>query len=132
MGVSRGGRVPTEGTTLNVEDMTEEQLRAYVGGLQAKTEGKPWMREVKFEGETYEVDMRRLKSRAFLRKFAAVKAAKDDDAAMLDALDMLDYVFGEDGIEHVAQVVTAKLGYEDYEEMFRIESGILDSVDVKN
>lgn len=117
---------------MNVEDMTEEQLRAYVGGLQAKTEGKPWMREVEFEGETYEVDMRRLKSRAFLRKFAAVKAAKDDDAAMLDALDMLDYVFGEDGIERVAQVVTAKLGYEDYEEMFRIESGILDLVDVKN
>ncbi len=51
---------------------------------------------------------------------------------MLDALDMLDYVFGEDGIEHVARVVTAKLGYEDYEEMFRIESGILDSVDLKN
>ena len=112
--------------------MTEEQLRAYVSSLHQKTDDKPWARKVEFEGETYEVDMRRLKSRTFLRKFTAVKAAKDDDAAMLDALDMLDYVFGEDGIEHVAQVVTAKLGYEDYEEMFRIESGILNSVDVKN
>ncbi len=112
--------------------MTEEQLRAYVGGMQAGQGRKPWMRSVEFEGETYEVDMRRLKSREFLRRFATVKAAKDDTAAMVDALDMLDYVFGEDGVEHIAQVVAAKLGYEDYEEIFRIESGILDVVDLKN
>lgn len=117
---------------MDVNDMTEEQLRAYVGGLQAGQGRAPWMRSVEFEGETYELDMRRLKSREFLRRFAAVKSAGDDAAAMVETLDMLDYVFGEAGVERIAQVVTAKLGYEDYEEMFRIESGVLDAVDLKN
>ena len=40
--------------------------------------------------------------------------------------------FGGDCDNHVVEIVTAKLGYDDAEEIMRIESALLEKLDAKN
>lgn len=134
---------------MNVEDMTPEELRAYAADKEscrlslvdrymnreaAPPEQEPWEKAVEFEGETYLVDMRRASSREFLRKLAAYnKAMRDDGEAPFDlTLDMLDYIFGGKVDEKVEKVVREKLGFDDFTEIYRIESALLEALEVKN
>lgn len=132
---------------MNVEDMTPEQLREYALAKEARREEltarymdrepapaiaakNPWERDVEFEGETYRVDMRRVKTREFLRAIARFQGA--DDVPIADTLALYDLVFGGEVDDKVCRVVMAKMGYEDYEEIMRIESGIFEAIDLKN
>lgn len=132
---------------MNVEDMTPEQLREYALAKEARREEltarymdrepapaiaakNPWERDVEFEGETYRVDMRRVKTREFLRAIARFQGA--DDVPIADTLALYDLVFGGEVDDKVCRVVVAKMGYEDYEEIMRIESGIFEAIDLKN
>lgn len=132
---------------MNVEDMTPEQLREYALAKEARREEltdrymgrepapaiaakRPWERDVEFEGETYRVDMRRVKTREFLRSIARFQGA--DDVPIADTLALYDLVFGGEVDDKVCRVVVAKMGYEDYEEIMRIESGIFEAIDLKN
>lgn len=132
---------------MNVEDMTPEQLREYALAKEARREEltarymdrepapaiaakNPWDRDVEFEGETYRVDMRRVKTREFLRAIARFQGA--DDVPIADTLALYDLVFGGEVDDKVCRVVVAKMGYEDYEEIMRIESGIFEAIDLKN
>lgn len=132
---------------MNVEDMTPEQLREYALAKEARREEltarymdrepapaiaakNPWERDVEFEGETYRVDMRRVKTREFLRAIARFQGA--DDVPIADTLALYDLVFGGEVDDKVCRVVVTKMGYEDYEEIMRIESGIFEAIDLKN
>ncbi len=134
---------------MNIENMTPEELRAYAADKEARHQTlvdrymgresargaqEPWEKAVEFEGETYLVDMRRASSREFLRKLAAYnKAVREDGDAPFDlTLDMLDYIFGGKVDEKVEKVVRDKLGFDDFTEIYRIESALLDGIEVKN
>lgn len=93
------------------------------------SDSKQFVRAVEFEGVTYEVDVRRLKSREFLRRFMAVQRDTDSIVA---AVDLLDYVFEGDLGDSVAATAEANVGYEDYEEIMRIEAGVLEAAGAKN
>lgn len=73
---------------MNIEDMTPEQLREYATAKENQREAitarymdrepnfkvvqdhkEPYEKDVEFEGETYRIDMRRIKSREFIRMF---------------------------------------------------------------
>lgn len=129
--------------------MTPEELRAYAADKEARRfslvdhymnrmpspdEPEPWEKPVEFEGETYLVDMRRTSSREFLRIFSAYsKTLREAGEAPIDLMfEMLDYVFGGKVDEKVEKVVRDKLGYDDFIEIFRIESALLDGIEVKN
>lgn len=138
---------------MNIEDMTPEQLRdyalakeeqrkaitaRYMGYEQDEPETaptrQPWERDVEFEGEVYRVDVRRIKSREFIRMFAKFQAyeKRGEDAPVADALALYDYVFSGDVDAKVCEVVRAKMGYEDFEEIMRIENGLFENIDLKN
>ncbi len=134
---------------MNIEDMTPEELRAYAADKEQRRSSlvdrymnrergtatpEPWEKAVEFEGETYLVDMRRTSSREFLRRFASYsKALREDGDVPIDlTLDMLDYVFGGKVDEKVEKVVREKLGFDDFTEIYRIESALLDGIEVKN
>ena len=89
----------------------------------------PAIRTVEFEGESYPVDMGKLRSRKFLKLAATVDA---DNADAATNMELLDLAFGGECEDAICAVVTAKLGYEDYLEVLRIESGLLEAADLKN
>lgn len=95
---------------------------------------EPWERVVEFEGESYAVDMRRVKSRAFARILGDIQkqTEREGQAAIADMLAMFDHVFGGEVDDHVVEVVKAKKGYDDLEEICRIEQGIFEAIDAKN
>lgn len=143
---------------MNIEDMTADELRAYA---EAKDAGKqslkdlyisegvslrpvepkrevhePWEQPVEFEGETYYVDIRRTKSLKFIRAFSKLqKSQKEsvDGNPDLDAvIDLMDMLFGGSVNDAVVANVSAAMGYDDFEEIYRIESGIMEHLDLKN
>ena len=89
----------------------------------------PAIRMVEFEGESYPVDMGKLRSRKFLKLAATVDA---DNADAATNMELLDLAFGGECEDAICAAVTAKLGYEDYLEVLRIESGLLEAADLKN
>lgn len=95
---------------------------------------KPWEKAVEFEGETYYIDMRKPKSRKFLRLFADVqrKAEKGGQADVSDSLALFDFVFSGGVDEQVERVVTEKMGYDDFQEILRIEAALFEEIDIKN
>ncbi len=138
---------------MNIEDMTPEQLREYALAKENQREAitarymdrkpapvvqvspaKPWEREVEFEGKAYRVDMRRMKSREFVRMFAEFQKHlnRGEEAPISDSLAIYDYVFGGEVDDRVCEVVRAKMGYEDFEEIMRIENALLEACNVKN
>lgn len=138
---------------MNIEDMTPEQLREYALAKEMQRETitahymdrepnftvveddkKPYENDIEFEGETYRVDMRRIRSREFIRMFGKFQqyASKGEDAPISDALALYDYVFGGAVDDKVCEVVERKLGYHDFEEIMRIENALFESIDLKN
>lgn len=145
---------------MNIEDMTPEQLREYATAKEARRENltahymnratgeaidpepkftmldckHPYENDIEFEGETYRVDMRRIKSREFIRMFAEFQdyGRKGEDAPISCALALYDFVFGGKVDDKVCEVVKAKMGYEDFEEIMRIENELFNHLEVKN
>ena len=105
----------------------------YLDFVQDKHKYAPYERVIEFEGEEYVVDMRRTKSREFMRRMARVSDAEQNSPeALSPVLALYDYLFGGDCDNHVVEIVTAKLGYDDAEEIMRIESALLEKLDAKN
>lgn len=138
---------------MNIEDMTPEQLREYATAKESRREAitarymdrepnlqlvqgskEPWEKDIEFEGEVYRVDMRRIKSREFIRMFGKFQKYSDEgkDAPVSDALALYDFVFGGKVDDKVCDVVKAKMGYEDFEEIMRIENALFEGIEVKN
>ena len=138
---------------MNIEDMTPEQLREYATAKEMQRETitarymdreprlsvvpddkQPYEKDVEFEGETYRVDMRRIKSREFIRMFAEFQdyERKGEDAPISCALALYDFVLGGKVDDKVCEVVKAKMGYEDFEEIMRIENELFNRLEVKN
>lgn len=138
---------------MNIDDMTPEQLREYATAKEMKRENitarymdreprfnivpddkQPYENDIEFEGETYRVDMRRIKSREFIRMFAEFQdyERKGEDAPISCALALYDFVFGGKVDDKVCEVVKAKMGYEDFEEIMRIENELFEHLEVKN
>ena len=145
---------------MNIEDMTPEQLREYAAAKEARCENltahymdratgeaidpkpkftmldckQPYENDIECEGETYRVDMRRIKSREFIRMFAEFQdyERKGEDAPISCALALYDFVFGGKVDDKVCEVVKAKMGYEDFEEIMRIENELFNHLEVKN
>ncbi|ACV51016.1 hypothetical protein Apar_0586 [Lancefieldella parvula DSM 20469] len=133
---------------MDVSNMSAEQLRElaeqkeksranleakYLDFVPGKIERAPYERVIEFEDEEYVVDMRRTKSREFMRHMARVSDAEQNSPeALSPVLALYDYLFGGDCDNHVVDVVTKKLGYDDAEEILRIESALLEKLDAKN
>lgn len=133
---------------MDVSNMSAEQLRElaeqkeksranleakYLDFVPEKIERAPYERVIEFEDEEYVVDMRRTKSREFMRHMARVSDAEQNSPeALSPVLALYDYLFGGDCDNHVVDVVTKKLGYDDAEEILRIESALLEKLDAKN
>ena len=105
-----------------------------LGGFATVEVKHPYEHDVEFEGETYRVDMRRIKSREFIRMFAEFQdyERKGEDAPISCALALYDFVFGGKVDDKVCEVVKAKMGYEDFEEIMRIENELFEHLEVKN
>lgn len=133
---------------MDISNMSAEQLRElaaekensraklehdYLDFVQDKPKYAPYERIIEFEGEEYVVDMRRIKSREFMRRMARVSDAEQNSPETLSpVLALYDFVFSGNVDNHVVEVVTAKLGYDDAEEIMRIESALLEKLDAKN
>lgn len=134
---------------MDIENMTPDQLREYAKAkedsradlmeryidFKAPKPVKPgYIRDIEFEGETYGVDMRRFSSRRFVRLVAKLQDAKkaDEDAPVSLMLEMFDMLFAGEVDDRVCDVVQAKKGFDDFEEIMRIESALFDEVNAKN
>ncbi len=117
---------------------------------------EPWEKAVEVEGTEYVLDMRRFKSRKVLKEIAraqrdskkrnrifeeAVLSGMSEEEATreankdVDIEDQLGYLaamLGEDVEDRVAEAVTAKMGYDDIEEIVRIEQLLIESAQLKN
>lgn len=159
---------------MNIEDMTPEQIEAYVQGKQARRASleerylgirpvpmdvpqlEPFERAIEVEGVSYPVDMRRFASRTGLRKIAeqqkAAKAREKEADALVRSgmeraaaedrvnsnadigsmLGLYDYFFGGKVDDLVVQTVTEAKGYDDFDEIVRIETLLFDAVNQGN
>lgn len=141
---------------MEASEMTPEELRRYAAEKEASRRDlerryldmapaapapapgasrSPWEREVEFEGDRYVVDMRPFRSREFFRRAARINDERSAGSmSTTDMLDFYEFCFGGDGgvDERVTARVTERLGYEDYQEVLRIEDGIFGLVDAKN
>lgn len=117
---------------------------------------EPWEKAVEVEGTEYVLDMRRFKSRKVLKEIAraqrdskkrnrifeeAVRSGMSEEEATreankdVDIEDQLGYLaamLGEDVEDRVAEAVTAKMGYDDIEEIVRIEQLLIEAAQLKN
>ena len=130
---------------MNIDEMTPEELRAYAmekeqarAAVEARYMDKPmpatrerarWEREVEFEGRTYTVDMRRLRSRDFLKR---IVRAQDEELSTAAQMELFDFVFDGEAGQQVENAVIETVGYADYVEVLRIEAGIFAAVEGKN
>ena len=135
---------------MGIDDMTPEELRELAAKKEAielhrshigadadprfevvdRAAGRrePWEREVEVDGVRYTVDMRRFKSRRFMRM--TMKAA--DEAADFGAkLDLFDYAF-EPMEKQILAEVERRVGYEDFEAYYDICGKIFEAVEAKN
>lgn len=117
---------------------------------------EPWEKPVEVEGTEYVLDMRRFKSRKVLKQIAEAQRAtqkrnrvyeeailsgmteeeatsKANEGVSIDEqLGYLTAMLGEDVEDRVAEAVTAKMGYDDIEEIVRIEGLLIESASLKN
>lgn len=122
----------------------------------ARQKLEPWEKPVEVEGTEYVLDMRRFKSRKVLKEIAraqrdskkrnrifeeAVRSGMSEEEATrnanedVDIEDQLGYLaamLGEEVEDRVAEAVTAKMGYDDIEEIVRIEQLLIESAQLKN
>lgn len=136
-------------------DIKSPQVLDFKTGAKAPAR-KPWEKDVEVEGVTYTLDMRRFKSRKVLKEIAkaqreaarrakvyaaAVKAGKTPDEAERESnegveldeqLSYMTAMLGEDVEDAVAEAVTARMGYDDIEEIMRIEGLLVEAAQLKN
>lgn len=117
---------------------------------------EPWQKAVEVEGTEYVLDMRRFKSRKVLKEIAraqrdskkrnrifeeAIRSGMSEEEATreankdVDIEDQLGYLaamLGEEVEDRVAEAVTAKMGYDDIEEIVRIEQLLIEAAQLKN
>lgn len=117
---------------------------------------EPWEKAVVVEGTEYVLDMRRFKSRKVLKEIAKAQratqkrnhvyeeairsgmseedatAAANDGVSIDEQLSYLTVMLGEDVEDKVAEAVTAKIGYDDFEEIIRIEELLIETARLKN
>lgn len=117
---------------------------------------QPWEKAVEVEGVEYALDMRRFRSRKVLKQIAraqresqarnsvyekAIRSGMTEDEATAAAnegvsideqLGYLTAMLGEEVEDRVAEAVTAKMGYDDIEEIVRIEGLLIESASLKN
>lgn len=117
---------------------------------------EPWQKAVEVEGVEYTLDMRRFRSRKVLKQIAraqresqarnsvyekAIRSGMTEDEATAAAnegvsideqLGYLTAMLGEEVEDRVAEAVTAKMGYDDIEEIVRIEGLLIESASLKN
>lgn len=140
---------------MDLDEMTPQELREYAdrkdrqrrdlmsrylqvpsGRPKADVGPMPWERAVEYEGHEYVVDMRRFKSREFFKRAARIQDEREAGGlSTADAIDFYEYCFGggEGSVDdQVVATVTKDLGYEDYEEVMRIESALFELVGAKN
>ena len=60
------------------------------------------------------------------------KAEKGGQADVSDSLALFDFVFSGGVDEQVERVVTEKMGYDDFQEILRIEAALFEEIDIKN
>ncbi|RHE50082.1 hypothetical protein [Collinsella sp. AM28-11LB] len=117
---------------------------------------QPWEKAVEVEGVEYTLDMRRFRSRKVLKQIAraqresqarnsvyekAIRSGMTEDEATAAAnegvsideqLGYMTAMLGEEVEDRVAEAVTAKMGYDDIEEIVRIEGLLIESASLKN
>ncbi len=117
---------------------------------------QPWEKAVEVEGVEYTLDMRRFRSRKVLKQIARAQresqarnsvyekairsgmtedeatAAANEDVSIDEQLGYLTAMLGEEVEDRVAEAVTAKMGYDDIEEIVRIEGLLIESASLKN
>lgn len=117
---------------------------------------EPWEKAVVVEGTEYVLDMRRFKSRKVLKEIAKAQratqkrnhiyeeairsgmseedatAAANEGVSIDEQLSYLTVMLGEDVEDKVAEAVTAKMGYDDFEEIIRIEELLIETARLKN
>lgn len=117
---------------------------------------QPWEKAVELEGVEYTLDMRRFRSRKVLKQIAraqresqarnsvyekAIRSGMTEDEATAAAnegvsideqLGYLTAMLGEEVEDRVAEAVTAKMGYDDIEEIVRIEGLLVEAASLKN
>ena len=132
---------------MDFNDMTPDEIRAYAarkeaaelhrshigedarGGLTAVAGRRlPWERAVEVDGTVYTVDMRRFKSRRFMRMALDANA---EGATVDEKLDLFDYLF-EPMEKQILATVEERVGYEDFEEYYDICGKIFEAVEGKN
>lgn len=137
---------------MDIENMTPEQIREYaaareqaredltarymgrekmevVPGRGADGDGR-FIRHVDFEGVSYPVDMRRVKCRKTMK--GLVRLQSQDAPGGSDMIDLMDYIFEGECEDRIVETVNLSKGFDDYEEILRIESGIIEALDLKN
>nr|DAV97160.1 MAG TPA: hypothetical protein [Caudoviricetes sp.] len=117
---------------------------------------QPWEKAVEVEGVEYTLDMRRFRSRKVLKQIARAQresqarnsvyekairsgvtedeatAAANEGVSIDEQLGYLTAMLGEEVEDRVAEAVTAKMGYDDIEEIVRIEGLLIESASLKN
>lgn len=117
---------------------------------------QPWEKAVEVEGVEYTLDMRRFRSRKVLKQIARAQresqarnsvyekairsgmtedeatAAANEGVSIEEQLGYLTAMLGEEVEDRVAEAVTAKMGYDDIEEIVRIEGLLIESASLKN
>lgn len=117
---------------------------------------QPWEKAVEVEGVEYTLDMRRFRSRKVLKQIARARresqarnsvyekairsgmtedeatAAANEGVSIDEQLGYLTAMLGEEVEDRVAEAVTAKMGYDDIEEIVRIEGLLIESASLKN
>lgn len=117
---------------------------------------QPWEKAVEVEGVEYTLDMRRFRSRKVLKQIARAQresqarnsvyekailsgmtedeatAAANEGVSIDEQLGYLTAMLGEDVEDRVAEAVTAKMGYDDFEEIVRIEELLVEAARLKN
>lgn len=136
---------------MDLESMTPDEIRAYaarkeatelhrshIGGDEpAPVAGSPaapaperhaWERDVEVDGVTFTVDMRRFRSREFMRRALSMKS---DKVAAEDQLALFDYCF-EPVEGQILAEVERRVGYEDYMAYYEICAKLFEAVEAKN
>lgn len=136
---------------MNIEELSPEELREYAvakenarealtarymdrpANLVELPERKPWERAVEYDGHAFDVDMRKLHSRDFVKKLADLQGMDADQQDFGKQIGLFEAVFdGTRAYEQVKAYVTEKCGYEDYIEILRVEGELFNLVDAKN
>lgn len=139
--------------TKDIIDMTPEELRAFAAEKEQRRAGlmesymqqkqvpavltqpslKPWERPVEFEGRTYNVDMRKFKTREGLMRMAAIqKSSEQGTTDLAQMVEFMDYAFEGQPQEQARAAAVERSGFEDFEEEMRILGALFEEVSAKN